>query len=174
MNRPERALSYLTHETDRNLNRQRKTFLSRTPDLEVMPPLGLGKKKGTEAIDEIRELRAGDILSKLADVSEQLSKARQDYQTLQSIFLKLDEKNTAIDQKTSEMRAEMAEMKARVSEMHGTLSEMGSQLGELPQLKTKIHATQGDMQELNNAVERMSQVLDDIDKLFKYLKSPGF
>jgi hypothetical protein len=65
-------------------------------------------------------------------------------------------------------------MKARVSEMHEALSELGSQLGELPQLKTKIHATQGDMQELSNAVERMCQVLDDIDKLFKYLKSPGF
>jgi chromosome segregation ATPase len=139
-----------------------------------MPPLGLGKKRGTEAMDEIRELRAGDILGKLADVAEQLSKARQDYQTLQSIFLKLDEKNTAVDQKTSEMRAEMSEMKTRVAEMHALLGEMNSKLGDLPQMKTKIHATQGDVQELHNAVDRMSQILDDLDKLFKYLKSPGF
>jgi len=140
----------------------------------LMPPLGLGKKKPTEAIDEIRELRAGDILGKLADVTEQLSKARQDYQTLQSIFLKLDEKNSAVDQKTSEMRAEMAEMKSRVAEMHAMLGEMSSKLGDISQMKTKIHATQGDVQELQNALDRMGQVLNDLDKLFKYLKSPGF
>ncbi len=139
-----------------------------------MPPLGLGKKRGPEAVEEIRELRAGDILGKLADVSEQLSKARQDYQTLQSIFLKLDEKNTAVDQKTSEMRVEMEEMKSRIVDMHNMLGSLSTKLDDLPQMKTKIHATQGDVQELQNAVERMGQVLDDIDKLFKYLKSPGF
>ena len=139
-----------------------------------MPPLGLGKKKSNEAMEEIRELRAGDILGKLADVAEQLSKARQDYQTLQSIFLKLDEKNSAVDQKTSEMRAEMAEMRTRVAEMHTVLVEISTKLDDIPQMKTKIHATQGDVQELQNAVERMTTVLDDLDKLFKYLKSPGF
>lgn len=139
-----------------------------------MPPLGLGKKRSPEAIDEIRELRAGDILGKLADVAEQLSKARQDYQTLQSIFLRLDEKNTAVDQKTSDMRAEIMEMKSKVTEMHAMLGEIGSKLGDIPLMKTKIHATQGDIQELQNAVDRMSVVLGDLDKLFKYLKSPGF
>ncbi len=139
-----------------------------------MPPLGLGRKKPVEAIDEIRELRAGDILGKLADVAEQLSKARQDYQTLQSIFLKLDEHTTAVDQRTSEIRAEMADIRSRVLDMQALVGEMGSKLGDVPLMKTKIHATQGDIQELQNAVERMNAVLGELDKLFKYLKSPGF
>ncbi len=136
-------------------------------------PLGLRKAKPTDVTD-LRELSAGDILAKLADVTEQLMKARQDYQTLQSIFLKLDERTTAVDQMTSEMKVQVEDMKSRVVGMETAMVEVGSKLADIPAIKAKIHAAQGDVHELQLAVERMNAVLIDIDKLFKFMKSPGF
>jgi len=136
-------------------------------------PLGLRKAKSADVTD-LHELSAGDILARLADVTEQLMKARQDYQTLQSIFLKLDERTTAVDQMTSEMKAQVEDMKTRVLGMQTAMGEIGSKLADIPTIKAKIHATQGDVHELQVALERMNAVLIDIDKLFKFLKSPGF
>jgi len=135
-------------------------------------PLGLGRKKAEET--ELRELTAGDILAKLADVTEQLLKARQDYQTLQSIFLRLDERTTAVDQMTSEMKAQLEEMRNRVAAMEIAVNEMGSKLADMPAIKTKLHSAHGDIHEIQATVERMNAILGDIDKIFKYLKSPGF
>jgi len=132
----------------------------------------LGRKKAEET--ELRELTAGDILAKLADVTEQLLKARQDYQTLQSIFLRLDERTTAVDQMTSEMKAQLEEMRNRVAAMEIAVNEMGSKLADMPAIKTKLHSAHGDIHEIQATVERMNAILGDIDKIFKYLKSPGF
>ncbi len=132
----------------------------------------MGRKKAEET--ELRELTAGDILAKLADVTEQLLKARQDYQTLQSIFLRLDERTTAVDQMTSEMKAQLEEMRNRVAAMEIAVNEMGSKLADMPAIKTKLHSAHGDIHEIQATVERMNAILGDIDKIFKYLKSPGF
>ena len=72
------------------------------------------------------------------------------------------------------MKTEIDEIRSRVVQMENVVGEIESRLSDLAPLKTKIHATQGDVQELQKIVLQMNEVLSELDKLFKYLKSPGF